>query len=242
MAPGRGFEPLRPKEPQVLQTQNLSPLDVDGLLASFRQFCEVDLQLRENTVKGHAQKIRRFFKSVKKGPGGITDVDIRNYLAGFKEKRERTRANLIIALRRFFRDFMRMGEVVESFRLPHAPFKPKRVPTREDVQKFYAALKSPRERAIFLMYATTGLRKHELISLALKEIDLERRTVLPKGDSSRTKRTWATFFNEEAKHALKEYLNGRGELTLDSKLFSEKAVRKTFKGRSEQEFTSRPKS
>ncbi len=229
MAPGRGFEPLRPKGPQVLQTQNLSPLDVDGLLASFKQFCEVDLQLRENTVKGHAQKIRRFFKSVKKDPGDVTDVDIRNYLAGFKEKRERTRANLIIALRRFFRDFMRMGEVVESFRLPHTPFKPKTVPTREDVQKFYAALKSPRERAIFLMYATTGLRKHELISLALKEIDLERRTVLPKGDCSRTKRTWATFCNEESEQALREYLNGREGLTLGSKLFSEKAVRKTFK-------------
>ncbi|GAH96910.1 unnamed protein product, partial [marine sediment metagenome] len=70
---------------------------------------------------------------------------------------------------------------------------------------------------------------HELISLALKEIDLERRTVLPKGDCSRIKRTWATFFNEESEQALREYLNGRERLTPDSKLFSEKAVRKTFK-------------
>ena len=46
-------------------------------------------------------------------------------------------------------------------------------------------------------------------------------------DGSRTKRTWVTFFNEEAEQALKEYLNGR-ELTPEFKLFTEKAIRKTF--------------
>ena len=171
--------------------------------------------------------MRRFFRWL--GNREVTTESIREYLETLKEKAASTRANTLKTFRRFFRDFLRRGELVATFKLPHQNYKPKSIPVKEQLQKFYAALKPLKERAVFLMYATTGLRKHELISISLKEIDLERRMILPKTDGSRTKRTWATFFNEEAERALREYLSRCKRLTPDSKLFTEKAVRKTIK-------------
>jgi len=218
VAPGGRFELPGPRGPHALK----------GTLKEFERFCTIDLALSDATVKGHhIPEMRRFFKWL--GNREVTTESIREYLETLKEKAASTRANTLKTFRRFFRDYLKHGELVATFKLPHQNYKPKSIPIKEQLQKFYAALKSPKDRAIFLIYATTGLRKHELVSLALKEIDLERRIILPKTDGSRTKRTWATFFNEEAERALRECFGRCKGLTSDSKLFAEKAVRKTFK-------------
>ena len=50
-------------------------------------------------------------------------------------------------------------------------------------------------------------------------IDFSKRVVIPRGSSSRTKRAWVTFYNEEAEKALKEYLGSFDGLDKDEKLF-----------------------
>jgi site-specific recombinase XerC len=179
LAPGMGFEPMRPKGSSDLKSSRYVPLD-DVALEAFKQFCEIDLQLQPRTIKGHVRQVGRFLRAINKSPQEVTDGDIRSYLVGFKQKAPDTYRNVLWSLRVFFRDFIKRGEVVKGFRLPRSPIKPKTVPTREQVQKFYVALKSPMERAIFLMYATSGLRKHELQSLTLQDIDIENRMILPK--------------------------------------------------------------
>ena len=189
----------------------------------------MDLALSDATVKNHhVPQIKRFYNWL--GGKEVTTDVIREYLKRFKGMAPSTRANVLKAFRRFFRDFLGRGELVATFRIPNQPFKPKTIPTREQLQKSYTALEALGDRTMFLLYATTGLRKHELLSIRLKDIEFERRMVTPQSDGSQTKRTWVTFFNEEASSVLKEYLDANNGFVSDARLFpSEKSVRLAFK-------------
>ena len=111
------------------------------------------------------------------------------------------------------------------------------------MKRFFSALGSDRDRAIFLLYATSGLRKSELLSLSLDDIDLENRLIIPKNahTTGTTKNTWATCFNEEAQTYLNRYLANRQ--TDDKRLFpiSQTTLRRIFRGtRKKTELDIRP--
>jgi integrase len=59
---------------------------------------------------------------------------------------------------------------------------------------------------LFLLYATTGSRRDEVLSLKLENIDFEKRMITPNNHDGETKKPWVSFYNEEAEQALKEYL------------------------------------
>jgi integrase len=181
----------------------------DPGLKEFMEFCRVDLRLAPRTVHGHVWEIARFLRAVDKDPATITREDVRSYLSGFLDKAPATYANIVKSLRVFFRDYIGRDAVVATFKLPRREFQPKHIPSREDLQRFYQALPSIKERALFLFYATTGLRKNEALSLLKEDIDLEKRIVIPRKTESRTKRTWVSFFNDETRDVLKEYLESR---------------------------------
>ncbi len=67
-------------------------------------------------------------------------------------------------------------------------------------------MKTPKERAIFLFFVTTGLRRKEVFSLNKSDIRLSDRLVIPPKDENRTKLNWITLYNEECKRDLEEYL------------------------------------
>jgi integrase len=104
---------------------------------------------------------------------------------------------------------MKMPEVIESFKFRKAPLMPVTVPSKEQLCRFYSALRTPIARALFLTYASTGLRKMEQLSLRKDDIDWEKRMIIPKNHSGETKKSWVAFFNEEAELALKQYLATR---------------------------------
>jgi integrase len=118
-------------------------------------------------------------------------------------KHPTTYANQIKTLRRFFRDFLNKGHLVHSFKFPSIGYTPKIVPSKTQLQQFYTALDTNRDKALFLLYATTGLRKSEVVSLTLKDINRSQRMIFPNNHGhSVTKRSWISFYNHEAEHAL----------------------------------------
>jgi len=198
------------------------------VLTDFRKFCTVDLSLSESTAYDHLRQIRRFLNWI--GEGEISTERIRDYLDSLKERAASTRANAVKAFRRFFRDFLGQGELVATFKMPRSEFKPKIVPTLEQLRRFYDALRTPRDRAIFLMFATTGLRRDEIVTLRVADIDFERRMVKPSVVDSSTKRRWASFYNGECEVVLREHLAQRADVGPDSKLFSGgRQVNRVFK-------------
>jgi integrase len=57
-----------------------------------------------------------------------------------------------------------------------------------------------------MLYATAGLRRQEILSLKLDNIDFEKRMVTPNSHKGETKKSWVGFYNEEAEQTLKGYL------------------------------------
>ena len=108
------------------------------------------------------------------------------------------------SLRIFIKDYLERPELVKTFRFPKVYYKPIIAPSREDIKKLSSAL-DIKYKALLIMFATTGLRHHELLSVTIDQIDLDRRMII-LGKNSKTKRTWVTFFNEEAEAILQQYL------------------------------------
>ena len=208
--------------------------NLDELLTKFRNFCRIDRNLSERTVSlnnGYPFQVRRFLESVGKAPTQVTADDIRSFLSKFQDRSASTRANILKALKIFFRDFLKMPEVVESFKFPRRTYTPKTVPSKDDLKRFFDALNNDRDKAIFLMYATSGLRRNELLCLTVDEVDLESRLIVPKSthQSGTTKNTWATCFNIETQTYLRQYLANRQ--TNDKRLFqiSEVTLRRAYR-------------
>jgi integrase/recombinase XerD len=182
---------------------------LEGLLSAFFDFCRVDLSLAEATAKEYKRKIRRFFQTVNKPAESVTAEDIRSYLKPLADGNANSYGNALKPLKAFFRDLMKTPGVVESFKFRKIALAPVIIPSKEQLQKFFETLRTPTARALFLTYASSGLRKMELLSLKKEDIDWEKRMIVPKNHSGETKKSWVAFFNEEAELALKEYLATR---------------------------------
>jgi len=191
----------------------------------------VDLQLTESTAELHARLIKKHLEAIRKEPTTITKEDLRTYLMSIKESMApSTYKNILASLKRFYRDFLGMQELVETFKFPQLNFKPIKVPSKAELQAFYKALKTPRARALFLAYATSGLRKSEILNLnRSREIDFENRMLTPNKEGNQSKHVWVSFYNEEAERELKAYLSTRKDS--DPRLFptSKRHVLRIFK-------------
>jgi integrase len=135
----------------------------------------------------------------------VTVEDVREYLKNLKISSAQYK-NILMALKVFFRDFLKAPEVVASFKFPHQVFKPKQILNKEQIVQFYKNLETAKEKALFMLYATSGLRRDEVLSLRPEDIDFDNRMITPDNHEGETKKSWVSFYNVEAERALKEYL------------------------------------
>ena len=111
----------------------------------------------------------------------------------------------------FYRDFLDCPWLVDSFKFPHIPYRPKIIPTKEELQRFFEVLDSKFAEAIFLFYASSGLRKGEVLGLAVDDVDFDKRMIVPNCHAGVNKRSYVSFYNRETAEALKriDLDNGR---------------------------------
>jgi len=233
----RARRDLNPGFPVCLDLRLRRPTNISNiekLLADFESFCLIDRQLSDRTVYGHVRHIKRFLNFLRKHPNHNIVQNIRNYLAKFRDMSPCTYANQLKSLKVFFRDFLGLEDLVRTFKFPQRPFKIKTVPSKNDLQEFYRSLKTTRDKALFMTYATSGRRETEVLSLQIEDVDFGKRMIAPNnGYINRTKRCWYSFFNEEAAEVLEKYLASRNDS--DPRLFlliRRKAI-KIFQGASE---------
>jgi len=200
-----------------------------SVLEDFAKFCRIDLRLKEKTAYDHVRVIKKTLQSMNKEPDQITNNDVRDYLATQIDKNPAVYKNILSGLKRFFRDFVGKGHLVNGFKFPRKMIEFDPIPSKKDLQSFYTTLGTPRDRALFLIYATSGLRRNEVISLNIRDLDFKNRMIKPMVDQSRTKHRWISFFNEEAEKALREYLGTRKDP--DQRLFplAPRTTNKIFK-------------
>jgi len=166
----------------------------------------VDLRRSKRTAYEKVWFIKRMLKTVSKKPDEISREDLRCFLKSLEKFSAATYKNALMALKVFFRDFLEMPEVVASFKFPHQVFKPKQIVSKEQIRQFYTCLETSKEKALFMLYATTGLRREEILSLKPENIDSQKRMITPGNHMGETKKSWVSFYNNEAETVLKEYL------------------------------------
>ena len=167
----------------------------------------------------HRTFVKAFIRNLNKPLENITDSDVREFLLRYNGKSPYTYANALKAMKIFVGDFLKKKNIVESFRFPSIPYKMKKIPSKEELDRFYSKLRTIREKVMFKMFLTTGLRKSELLELKLGDIDFEKRMIRPS-KSTRTKTQGLTFYTQEVELELKKYLSTRKGLTPDSKVFN----------------------
>ena len=65
-------------------------------------------------------------------------------------------------------------------------------------------------RLYFLLYASSGLRRKEALSLRPEDVNEETRMIAPNKGVSGTKNTWITFYNDDMAELLDENQRGEG--------------------------------
>jgi len=167
---------------------------------------KVDLRRSDKTACEHTYYIKKFLNESPKHVESTTAEDVREYLKSLKGASSAQYKNILMALKVFFRDFLKMPEVVASFKFPHQVFKPKQILNKEQLVQFYKYLETAKEKALFMLYATTGLRRDEILLLKPEDIDFEKRMITPDNHNGETKKSWMSFYNQEAEQVFKEYL------------------------------------
>jgi len=102
--------------------------------------------------------------------------------------------------------FIGRPDLLSDFAFPHPQVTPKKFWSKAQMRDFYYQLTSRKMQALFLMGATTGLRKGEILSLKIGEIDFTTRTVVPNVHTGVTKHSWVSFYNQECEEALKKHM------------------------------------
>ncbi|MEM3366351.1 MAG: integrase [Candidatus Methanomethyliaceae archaeon] len=181
------------------------------VIQDFKEFCAVERQLSIGTVRHYVSAVTRLLAFAKKDYKSINVRDIRQYLILYKNSW--SYANQLKALKLFFGVYLGK-DIMNGFVFPPKEFSLDHyLPKKEDLRKFFESLEDLEDKALFLFFASSGLRRDEVINLQVGDIDLNARICIVK-HYSRTKKAIYGFFNEESKQYLEEWLKQKSVRSL----------------------------
>jgi intergrase/recombinase len=142
--------------------------------------------------------------------GNINRETVRGYLQSYTSKAPKTYNNQLCGLRAFVGRFLKHPEFIEGFKKAHVNKNYElHLPTKPQLRIGFEALTDDRERAIYLFYATSGVRHAEGLKLnRYEDVDYVLQSVKSK-HNTRTKKAGVSFFNEECAKILQKYLEAR---------------------------------
>jgi integrase len=164
---------------------------------------------------------------LKRKRGPITRQHIRQYLMPGRN-RPNIKRKILAALKRYFRDYLEHPDLVKSFKFPSSQYRPKQIANKSTLQSFFPHLPCEEAKLVFLFYATSGLRRSEALQLDITDIDVTNQMVIPNHRDSQTKHTYLTFYNDECRKYMDEYLDLRDETDTRLFQFSDRSVNRWF--------------
>ena len=184
-----------------------------SLESSIQEFLDAKRadSLSEKSINNYHQILTQFRQWMDIPPAQITTDNIRRWMSYLKDERGMKKGSVqtyLNCLRSFF-GWLHVEEKIKNnpttrIRSARIDKKHSRQPlTQEEVERCRAVLETPREKAIYEMYLSTGCRLSELVNIQTSSIDFQSRTVevRGKGDKMRT-----VYFSVRAKLAIQDYL------------------------------------
>lgn len=201
-------------------------VSVYKLQREFLEYLEIEKGRSLKTLENYDHYLKRFFEYAKiKFPDEIDEEKVRDFRIWLNrqktvlgsELKKKTQNYYLIALRCFLKYLVKRKikslnpEVIELAKTPERELD---LISSKELQRILKStegndIRSLRDKAILNLLFSTGLRVSELCSLNIDSIDFSKDdfSVRGKGDKVRI-----VFVSEEAKNALKNYLDKRGDI------------------------------
>lgn len=162
----------------------------------------------ENTIKSYCNNIKLMLDSINKPENEITFLDLVAWQSSLENKSTSTIHSKVIAVQNYF-DFLVNAHIVNenpAKGLVSAKVVNKKKPDPEDgmIRKLIDCARGKRDRAMMIVFATTGMRFDEATSITIDQYKQRRFTIIGKGNKPRE-----IYINDEAKAACDAYLNSR---------------------------------
>jgi integrase len=206
--------------------------DFDLSIENYKIFAREELKLEETTLENQKSAIKSFLRH---SNGNINKETVKAYLDSNDSLA--WKSNHLKALRRYVRDFLKLGNWIEEFDFAKANYKPKKdLPSDKQLSLFFNELPY-QEQLVFLLLYNSGLRIGEILCLQLSNLDFKQNMIDASNvHKGRTKSSWYSFFTSQTAVLIQNYLRENGLLEPDSRIFSVSArtVQQTFKSTSEK--------
>ena len=205
-------------------------LEKKTLVRKFQQYLEVERGLSQNSISSYLsdlQKLDRFLDKEHKELESIVKQDIQNFLKEETRKKlsNRTRARVIASLRQFY-NYLSDKNIIGLNPMENieAPKIEKTLPdylSKDEIRQLFSAFDTNnalelRDKTMFELLYSCGLRISEACSLRLEDIDLSSMLIRVMGKGERER---LVPYGEVAQELLERYLNdSRSQIIYGSNL------------------------
>ena len=141
------------------------------------------------------------------------------------------KSNQIKALRRYIRDYLKLGLWIENFEFEKLKAKIKNIPSDEELIEFFNNLSNDQSKLLFLILHNSGLRIGEVLQITISNINFETNMIdVSNIHKGATKSSWISFVTAQSIQQISQYVK-KMNLTPNSKLFtiSERTAQQNFK-------------
>ena len=201
----------------------------DSGFENFKNYLKLERGLSDNSIKSYNYDLVLFKKflvsnKINDTPFNCKSETIKNYLyKSFSDKKSRSQARSISAIKSFFNYLIFEGYINESpISNIEAPKQEKKLPvvlTEDEIKNLINSIDlnhnfGQRNKTIIEILYGTGIRVSELVNLKLSNIFFKEKIikVIGKGNKERF-----VPLGEVASKEIKIYINNRNELKIDSK-------------------------
>ena len=209
-----------------LESRKLNIVEEERLIEDFREDC-ILRGMSEESVRKYISAIRIFTHFLEDKRLGFADVDknvLKEFLRYLKFERKvnhKTLENYFSALSTFY-DYLAYEELVPANNV--LPFRRRylrrykkddeqyvrRLLSVEEMSRLVNSILDPRDKAIIVLLAKTGIRRNELIRLDIDDIDWQNYKITLKKTPKRSNRV--VFFDDEVAIVLRRWLRIRAAL------------------------------
>ncbi len=182
-------------------------------LSRYEEFAINTLDLNPGTIKNHTIAIKKFLEFSK----GEVNYDItKEYLDSSDSK---SQANILKSLRRFIRDYLKLGNWINEiqFKTEKTKLKTEKLSNNKELSVFCSEIQTLEIQVIFLICFNSGLRINEVLQIERDKINYDLNCIdVSDIHQGGTKSSWYGFFTEQTKEYLQSHIENS---FIDDKIF-----------------------
>jgi len=213
---------------KIVEDRETTIIDFEESIANFEQFVLDEKKLAKGTINNQKSIIRSYLPHCS---GHINHDSVKSYLNLNED--EDWKSNQLKALRRYIRDFLKLGNWITEFKFSKRKAKVKKEDIPTDEQLAYFCSRLPYSvQMIFLILFNSGLRVGEVLKLKEADIDFETNMIDASGiHKGVTKSSWISFITDQTAEYLDSYMGTQFSDLNNPKLFdvSYNTVQEAFK-------------